>query len=184
MDLNIRMPFQLWPLQVCPPLVLIFPCITWNNKDKHLCRAYPECYLHFGVYHNTSWKNREVIETFFLTSLRFIYIVLNHEAPGDIMKYPEGYWNSFDLLWSIMINCDISQSTMGKSFRVSLKIMICHDLHRNISERHGPDLRLATVPRGVLGQAPGLSKNFQVGVCVTMHRRLRLILPAPKTCPY
>ncbi len=36
--------------------------------------------------------------------------MINHEVPGYIMKDPEGYWNSFDLSWCIMINYDISQS--------------------------------------------------------------------------
>ena len=43
--------------------------------------------------------------------------------------------NSFDLWWCIMINYDISQLPMEKSFRVSWRITICHDLLHNISER-------------------------------------------------
>ncbi len=70
-----------------------------------------------------------------------LYIMINHEVPGYILKDPEGYWNSFDLSWCIMIYYDISQSPMGKSFvqnRVSWRITICHDLHHNISERLDP----------------------------------------------
>ena len=44
------------------------------------------CYLHFGRYHDTSWKNMKVIETFFSW-----YIMINHEVSGYIMKDPEGY---------------------------------------------------------------------------------------------
>ncbi len=91
------------------------------------------CYLHSGVYHDTSWKNTKVIETCFhrCTSL---HIMINHEVPGYIIKDPEGYWNNFlsfmmyhDQLWQITI-------TYGKVLQSSWKIIICHDLH-NISER-------------------------------------------------
>ena len=53
--------------------------------------------------------------------------MINHEVPGYIMKDPEDYWNSFDLSWCIMKHHEISQSPMGKSFRVSWRTIICQD---------------------------------------------------------
>ena len=52
-----------------------------------------------------------------------------------IAYYDKSWGTRGALSWCIMINYDISQSSTGKSFRVSWKIMICHDLHNNISER-------------------------------------------------
>ena len=83
------------------------------------------------IHHEKIWR---LLKHFFLRCIS-LHIVINYEVSGYIEKDPEGYWNSFDLSWCIMINYDISQSPMGKSFRVSWRITICHDLHHNISER-------------------------------------------------
>ncbi len=73
------------------------------------------------IHHDKIWR---LLKHFFHRCIS-LHIMINHEVPGYIMKDPEGYWNSFDLSWCIMINCDISPSSMGKSFRISWKIMIC-----------------------------------------------------------
>ncbi len=122
----------------------------------------------------------KVIETFFDRCIS-LHIMKNHEVPGYLMKDPEGYWNSFDLSWCIKINYDISQSPMGKSFRVSWKIMICHDLHHNISERWFPlsfctcgcQLFLTTLPIHCLtpekGVLPALNAYTKTHCCLLMH---------------
>ncbi len=49
-----------------------------------------------------------------------------------IMIHRDKIWR---LLKHFFRRCISSQSPMGKSFKVSWKVMICHDLHHNISER-------------------------------------------------
>ena len=83
------------------------------------------------IHHEKIWR---LFKHFFHGCIS-LHIMINYKVPGYIMKDPDGYWNRFDLSWCIMINCDISQSPMEKSFRVLRRITICHYLHYNISER-------------------------------------------------
>ncbi len=75
-----------------------------------------------------------------------LHIMIKHEVPGYIMKDAEDCGNSFDLSWCIWLSLQTVGPKSGLSrrkrdgwhvcFRVSWRIMICHDLHHNISERY------------------------------------------------
>ena len=51
------------------------------------------------------------------------------------MENPEGYWNSFDLLWCIMNSWCSVRNYNSSSFRISYKILTSHDLRYSVSGR-------------------------------------------------
>ena len=63
------------------------------------------------------------------------FFIAYHDKSWSTRIYHERSWRLLKQIWSFTLYHDMT-TAYGKSYKVSWRIMICHDLHRNISERY------------------------------------------------